>query len=123
MKFNEDRENGLYLLKAYDKGWIQVNDKQLSSGFILGPSVLIESGVPATFETLKAAHLNALLAHPAEIILIGTGVTQKLPTPAVHQALINSRRGFELMTTAAACRTYKVLNAEARSVLALLFPT
>ncbi len=122
MKFNEDTENGLYLLKAYGDGWVQINDRQLSSGFILGQSVLIETGLPATFNELQTLHLNMLFKQHAEIILIGTGKTQKLPTPEVHQALIQNKRGFELMTTAAACRTYRVLNAEARSVLALLFP-
>ena len=112
----------MYLLAAYDDGWIQVNDRKLSNGFILGPSLLLEEDIPATFRELRAIHLGRLFAQHAEIILIGTGKTQSLPTPEVHQALINNKIGFEFMTTAAACRTYRVLNAEARSVLALLFP-
>ena len=122
MKFNEDQENGLYLLKAYGDGWVQVNDRRLSNGFLIGPSILIEEGLPATFDELQLTHLDILFAQSAEIILIGTGKKQRLPTPKIYQALIRSKSGFEFMTTAAACRTYRVLNAEARSVLTLLFP-
>ena len=122
MKFSEDQESGMYLLAAYGDDWVQVNDRKLSSGFILGPSLLLEEDIPTTFRELRAIHLERLFAQHSEIILIGTGKTQSLPTPEVHQALINNKIGFEFMTTAAACRTYRVLNAEARSVLALLFP-
>lgn len=122
MKFNEEQEDGSFLLKAYGDGWIQINERQLDHSFILGPSTLIEEGLPASFSALRAGHLHQLFAQQAGIILIGTGKTQSLPTPEVHQALINNKCGFEFMTTAAACRTYRVLNAEGSSVLALLFP-
>lgn len=124
MKFNEDAESGLYLLKSYGDGWIQINDKRIESGFILGSSVLITEELPAAFHDLEVHHLATLFTQSADadIILIGTGKAQKLPKPDIHQALISHGRGFEFMTTAAACRTYKILNAESRSVLALLFP-
>ena len=123
MKFNEDAESGLYLLKAYGDGWIEVNDKRINHSFILSSSILLENGLPQSFHQLETHHLTVLFEQDAELILVGTGKTQQLPKPEIHQALIEEKRGFELMTTAAACRTYKVLSAEARSVIALLFLT
>ena len=122
MKFNEDMETGQYQLKSYGDGWIQVNEKRLETGFILGPSALIEDGLPNRYDELRPEHLQQLFTQPAEIILVGTGKTQALPKPDIYRAFVSNRCGFEFMTTAAACRTYKVLNAESRAVFALLFP-
>ena len=43
-----------------------------------------------------------------------------LSAPALLRPLIEARVGFETMDTAAACRTYNVLLAEGRSVIAAL---
>ena len=122
MKFNEDVENSLYLLTAYGDGWIEINDNRLENSFILSTSILIESGLPPRFCQLETHHLATLFEQNTELILIGTGKSQQLPKPEIHQALVQQGKGFELMTTAAACRTYKILSAESRSVIALLFP-
>lgn len=123
MKFSEDRETGLYRLEAYGDDWVQVNDERIKTAFILSSSALITTKLPEKFGQLQEHHLGKLFQQNTEIVIIGTGVTQRLPTPEIFQALINSNTGFEFMTTAAACRTYKILNAEGRSVSALLFPT
>ena len=56
----------------------------------------------------------------AEIVIIGTGNTLRFPKPETLRPLIDARIGFEVMNTAAACRTYNVLLSEGRQVAALL---
>lgn len=56
----------------------------------------------------------------AEIVILGTGKKLRFPAPEALRPLIDARIGFEVMDTAAACRTYNVLLGEGRQVAALL---
>ncbi len=73
-----------------------------------------------SFAEITAATVadGAILA--AEIVLIGTGKKLRFPPPDVLRPLREARIGFEVMDTAAACRTYNVLLGEGRQVAALL---
>ena len=53
-------------------------------------------------------------------MLLGTGVRQRFPAPAIAIALSNERIGLEVMDTAAACRTYNILVGEGRYAVAAL---
>jgi uncharacterized protein len=55
-----------------------------------------------------------------EIVLLGTGATFVFPDPARLAPLRDARVGVEVMDTAAACRTYNILLAEGRNVVAAL---
>lgn len=122
MKFSEDSAAGIYRLHSYGQGWIQVNERRLERGFILSTDQLISDWEPETFTDLRPGHLDAVFALKAELILIGTGGQQQLPAADIYRTLIHSQTGFELMATAAACRTYNVLVAESRRVAVILFP-
>ena len=61
-----------------------------------------------------------LLATSPEIVLLGTGATQRFPHPKLTAPLLRARVGLEVMDTRAACRTYNILVAEGRSVTAAL---
>ena len=55
-----------------------------------------------------------------ELVIFGSGSRLRFPKPALLQPLMTRRIGFETMDTAAACRTYNVLLAEGRAVVAAL---
>ena len=57
-----------------------------------------------------------------EVILLGTGGTQLFLPPAIQVHFFRRNFGFEVMTTDAACRTFNVLVAEGRHVVAALMP-
>jgi len=61
-----------------------------------------------------------VLALRPEVLLIGTGPRQVFPDRALLAPLHAARVGFEVMDTAAACRTYNVLVGEGREVAAAL---
>jgi uncharacterized protein len=54
------------------------------------------------------------------VVLLGTGQRQRFPHPGLTHTLAATRIGFEVMDTAAACRTYNILMAEGRRVAAAL---
>src|SRR5690606_34474718 len=57
-----------------------------------------------------------------EVVLIGTGLTQQFLPVAVTQPLLRVGIGVEVMSTQAAARTYNILMAEGRRVMAALLP-
>jgi len=75
-----------------------------------------------SFEALTPDHFARLAALAPELVIFGSGARIRFPPPVLIRALIDARIGIETMDTAAACRTYNVLYAEGRSVVAgLLF--
>jgi uncharacterized protein len=76
---------------------------------------------PATrFEDLAEAHFEAIVHLAPEIVVFGSGSRIRFAKPALLRPLIDARIGIETMDTPAACRTYNVLIAEGRSVVAAL---
>ncbi len=69
---------------------------------------------------LNQEHLCLILDKSPEILIIGTGETQKFISPALYKNYIKSRIGIECMTNSAACRTYNILLSEHRKVGLLL---
>ena len=61
-----------------------------------------------------------LLEFQPEIVLLGTGRTIRFPHPGLTQDLTAARIGVDVMDVFAACRTFNVLTAEGRKVLAAL---
>jgi len=56
-----------------------------------------------------------------ELVLLGTGSTQRFPPGAIRAALTACGVGLEVMDLGAACRTFNVLVQEERQVAAALF--
>jgi len=61
-------------------------------------------------------------ADAAEVILIGTGLRQHFLAPDLLRPLLSLGAGIETMSTQAAARTYNILMAEGRRVVAALLP-
>ncbi len=72
------------------------------------------------FEVLDDASFEPVLALAPELVIFGSGARLRFPPPGILRSLMARRIGVEVMDTAAACRTYNVLLAEGRSVVAAL---
>lgn len=121
MKFSEDRGEASNRITGYGKNWVKVNQETLTSSFLLGPQTLNTGWRPERMEDLTLDDLTPLFAIDAEVIIIGTGLKQVLPSADIWRALAQHGVGFEIMTTDAACRTYNVLLSETRRVVAAFF--
>ncbi|HET9046114.1 MAG TPA: Mth938-like domain-containing protein, partial [Casimicrobiaceae bacterium] len=87
---------------------------------VLLPDRIVEDWAPSGLDGLTADDFAVLLAHKPEIVLLGTGTTQRFLHPRVLAPLIDARVGVETMDTRAACRTFNILVAEGRRVAAAL---
>jgi len=74
----------------------------------------------ASFEALESAHFDYFLAFEPDVLLLGTGARQHFPHPRLYRSLTDAGIGVECMDTPAACRTYNILVAEDRKVVAAI---
>jgi uncharacterized protein len=122
MRFAESDSSGGYGIEAYGPEGIRIAGRTLRTGLILTPEVLVEDWGPDEPSALDADHLIPLLDLKPELILLGTGATQRFPEPDIYYQVLRLGIGFEIMDTGAACRTYNILVAEGRRVVAGLMP-
>ena len=116
----ENTRRDIKVIRAYAPGRINVNETLITRSFILAPDQVLEDWSPQRFEDLLPEHLDAALALEPEILIIGTGATQRFLAAELMAALSKTGMGLEVMDTAAACRTYNVLLSEDRKVVAAL---
>jgi uncharacterized protein len=121
LKLHADAPTALNTVTAYGPGFIEINKVRHASAVLLTPD-RVEPWAVASFEALEARDLERLCALDPEVALLGTGSRQRFPHPGLLRALSEARIGLEVMTTAAACRTYNILMAEGRKVAAALLP-
>lgn len=118
MKIHLDSAAGMHRITGYGSGYVSVDERQLTSSFIVTREQLITDWVPESVAELDEAALEVLVRLNPSIILLGTGTEQRFPPSALLAPMLGRGIGIEVMTTAAACRTYNILVAEGRTVAA-----
>jgi uncharacterized protein len=106
-------------IRAYSDGEITVNDKTINRSVIITPD-LIQPWEPQHIDELTAEHCRQLGDLHPEVVIIGTGKTLKFPPPQLTVGLQMQGIGVEIMAHDAACRTFNILLAEDRRVVAAL---
>ena len=101
-------------------GWVRIGMQEFRENLVLTADVIQPGWAAAGIDALTEADYAGLLAHAPDLVVLGTGATLRFPHPRLTQALTAARVGVEVMDTAAACRTFNVLTAEGRKVLAAL---
>ena len=122
MKLLLDSPGDANHITAYGEGYVDVRSKRLTGSVLLTRDRLVNDWAPEGVHDLKAEHLEGILELQPEVVLLGTGKRQQFPPTAVIAPLVKAGIGFEIMDTAAACRTYNVLLSEGRRVAAALLP-
>jgi uncharacterized protein len=120
MKLHTTTPPDSLIVTAYDAAGISVSGRRLTQSFILTPQRLIEHWAPDSLDNLSATDLDIFTTLDCAIVLLGTGLRQRFPAPAVLRPLLAQRIGVEVMDSFAACRTYNILMAEGRPVAAAL---
>ncbi len=122
MRFTEDSSSGINVIRAYGGGEIKVNEQIYRRPVIVSVSVIVPGPEVGGADELAEAHAAAVLALEPDLVLLGTGARQSFPAAKFGTQFYARGIGLEVMDTGAACRTFNVLVAEQRRVVALLFP-
>ncbi len=120
MKLLADRMEGQNAISRHGVEGVVVNGIEYRQSVVVpwrGEVVLWTVG---RFAELDEACFEALTRLDPELVIFGSGARLRFPPPAATRPLMSRRIGLETMDTAAACRTYNVLLAEGRSVVAAL---
>lgn len=120
MKLQPDRVDGVNVITAIEAGRVRVNAKSYAASLLVpwrGDTLQWDC---ADFSRLGAAHFERVLAFAPELVIFGSGARLRFPPASLLRPLIAHGIGVETMDTAAACRTYNVLAAEGREVVAAL---
>lgn len=122
MRFTEDSSSGINVIRTYGGGEIKVNQEVYRGPVIVSVSQIVPGPAIGGAGELTEAHAAPLLALEPELVLLGTGARQSFPAANFGAEFLAKGIGLEVMDTGAACRTFNVLVAEHRRVVALLFP-
>lgn len=120
MHFAENAVNSPLFIRSYHEHVLITQAEEYRSSIVLFNDQAFHDLLPACFNDLDASHFQHLTALAPELILLGTGKVQHFPLPLLLQPIFKAKIGYEIMSTAAACRTFNLLLAEGRSVLAAL---
>jgi uncharacterized protein len=119
MKLHLDRTDAYNSITAYGPDHVMVNGMRHERSLIVLPDELVTDWAE-TLSLLSVVHFDAIVMRAPEIVLLGTGLRQRFPSPVLYRGLLAARIGVEVMTTPAACRTYNILAGEGRRVAAAL---
>lgn len=121
MKFTLEGSSRANLIRGYSSQGIRIGDQHLTTSCIVSADILIADWEPRSFTELQPAHLERILTLQPEVVLLGTGPTQRFPPAPIRAALTARGVGLEIMDLGAACRTFNILVQEERRVAAGLF--
>ena len=117
MRFAQDTF-AINSIRDYGRGQIVLGDRIVTRSVIITPDAVIEDWPPQSMADLTATHLQQLGDLQPEIVLLGTGADLQFPPPETGIGLQAAGIGLEIMATDAACRTFNILLAEERRVVA-----
>ena len=122
MEFNLEVPHDHFFIRSVSERGIRVLDDYYTVPFIIsGQRIVPQWGVESVGD-INETSLQVIFDLEPEVILIGTGNTQIFLPPATQVHFFRRNMGFEVMKTDAACRTFNVLAAEGRHVVAALMP-
>jgi uncharacterized protein len=120
MKFSPLDSHGGPVINSCDPGIVVIDGVPYRHSLIILPDRVIRDWSPHSFAGLNPQDFELLARLETDIILLGTGLSQRFPSPALCSAVIEQGIGMEAMSTAAACRTFNILMSEGRRVAAAL---
>jgi uncharacterized protein len=120
MKMRADRIEGRNAIARHGPEGVIVNGIEHTESVLVPWQGDIVAWHADSFESLTAEHFARVAALGPELVVFGSGARLRFPVAMLLRPLIDAGIGIETMDTAAACRTYNVLIAEGRTVVAAL---
>lgn len=120
MKLHLTTPEGNNLISSYGSGWIEVAQTRYQQSLLVMPNRIVTDWEAASTALLSETHFESIAALKPEVVLLGTGSKINFPHPRLWRSLTDAGIGLECMDTGGACRTYNILMAEGRHVIAAL---
>ena len=120
MPLAEDIVTSRYRISAYSPDSITVNETVYTDSMVLSAEEMICPWSVNALDQLNSDILEPVLAQKPEVVLLGTGEVQQFPDPKIFALFGERGIGLEVMDNGALCRTFNILVAEDRAVVAAI---
>ncbi|WAW09786.1 Mth938-like domain-containing protein [Oxalobacter vibrioformis] len=121
MTLFENQERHHQAVTAYDEKSVTINHTRFSQSVLVLPDAAPALWPVSDIDSLAPEDFSAIIAVQPNILIIGTGLYQRLLSPPLLVYLSSRKIGVETMNTHAACRTFNLLLSEGRRVALALF--
>jgi uncharacterized protein len=120
MPLAEDIVTSRYRISAYSAQSVTVNEVEYQQSLVLSAAQLICPWPVASIDHLNAENFAPVLELQPDVVLLGTGNRQLFPDARVFALFGEQGIGLEVMDNGALCRTFNILVAEDREVVAAI---
>lgn len=121
MSLQEEKIEAPIFFKEYVDGKIFVNVGEYDYPLIVSAvEVLNYQEEIKSIQDISKSHLELVLASDPEVIIIGTGQIQTLPSIEIINELAKVGKSAEFMASDVACKTYNLLVNENRNVSCII---
>lgn len=120
MKLTDESRTAANMVRSYEPGELRVGEASYTRSCVIAAQMIVTDWPPQTIDELAPEHLDTVLALQPDVVILGTGPRQHFPSTALISKVLGRGIGFEVMDTAAACRTFNILLAEDRRAVAAL---
>jgi len=120
MALTEDIITSRYFITGYEDDSVKINETTYKSSLVLSADTL---HIPWPFKTVADLNENCfqlILDLNPDVVLLGTGKHQQFPEARFFAQFGQKGIGLEVMDNGALCRTFNILVAEDRSVVAAI---
>lgn len=120
MPLVQDKPDHEHYIVAVEPGRIRIGEEDYRRSLIVSADAIRTDWAPTRLDEVTAANLAPALSGEPEVLLLGCGEEHAPAPPELLAHVLSKGIGFEVMTTAAACRTFNILLGEKRRVAAAL---
>ena len=123
MDLQVESSANIRVIQGYDAVSVSIGSTLYSTSFLLSPNFAPQAWPVKSFRLFSTEGLLALFDLSWDVLIIGTGTTQRFPGPELLEVLATEGRGVEFMISRSACTSYNLLAIDQRPVLgAIILP-
>ena len=123
MDLQVENSTNIRVIQRHDAVSVSIGPTLCSTSFLLSPSLAPQAWPVTSFSSFSVEQLLALFDLSWDVLIIGTGTTQRFPGPELLEVLATEGRGVEFMNSRSACTSYNLLAIDQRPVLgAIILP-
>jgi len=119
MQLDAEPGSGNYI-QSVSAELVRINGRDFRGHVIVSAERILADWNPRPIAEMQVEDFQAALEGQPETILFGSGAKHRFVSNFLLTAIMSQGIGFEVMSTAAACRTYNLLLGEGRQVVAAL---
>jgi uncharacterized protein len=118
MEIQLDKQPAGYYVNSFNDNEIVIGEICYTSSLVVAPTHVIPDWSPQHSDEIQMNDFDVILDLQPELVLVGTGNGLRFPNSAIYKRIIDAGLGIDFMDSRAVCRTYNILAAEGRHVVA-----